>query len=177
MQAEFRMIDLFFKNLVERFVFLFLLLCSLTSKAQSHNSKFLLLQSAADTTEKFSVYLPQNYSESKKYPLVIFLDPAARAELPLSLYSALADKYGMILAGSWNSRNFESGSGQAVAAIYNQLIVNYSIDTSHVILSGFSGGARAASEITILNRFFYGVINCGAGFSSVEITADRKSVV
>lgn len=157
-----------------KFYALILLVCSLSSRAQNHDPKFLLLHSSLDSNEKFSVYLPKDYSPAKKYPVIIFLDPAARAELPLSVYSTLSDKYGIILAGSWNSRNFENGSGQAVAAIYNGLLLNYSIDTSHIILSGFSGGARAASELAILNPFFYGVINCGAGFSSVKITTERR---
>lgn len=142
----------------------------------AQNNRINIITSSTDSTQKFSLYLPDSYSKNKKIPLIIFFDPAARGSLPLSLYGTLADKYDIMLACSFNSRNFDNNSsGTALQAIYNDLVSNYAVDKSSVFLSGFSGGSRAASQLAIENKeYFHGVIACGAGFSDQQISPDFK---
>ncbi|HVT86274.1 MAG TPA: hypothetical protein VHD35_13810 [Chitinophagaceae bacterium] len=151
-------------------------LVSISCFGYSQNKSIKEIAASSDSTQKFSLYLPNSYSVNNKYPLIIFLDPAARGSLPVSLYSTLADKYNIILAGSFNSRNFDNNSsGITLKAIYNELIPSYPIDTGWIFLAGFSGGARAASQFAIENkRYFHGIIACGAGFSDQQISPDFK---
>lgn len=142
----------------------------------TQNNKIKILTSSIDTSQKFSLYLPNAYTENKKYPLIIFFDPAARGNLPVSLYSTLADKYNIILACSFNSRNFDNNSsGMALQSMYNDLVTNYAVDKNCIVLAGFSGGSRAAAQLAIENKgYFHGIIACGAGFSDRQITPDFK---
>ncbi len=161
--------------LAKKCCLLFCLTC-LFDFSYSQNIRIKEIIASSDSTQKFSLYLPNSYSENKKYPLIIFLDPAARGNLPVSLYSGLADKYNIILAGSFNSRNFDNNSSAiAIRAVYSELIPSYPIDTNWIFLSGFSGGSRAASLLAIENKgYFHGIIACGAGFSDEKITTDFK---
>jgi predicted esterase len=152
-------------------------LLSKDANAQTIKERTIVVQPASDPGQRFSLCLPENYDSSKTYPLIIFLDPSARGDLPVSLYHSLADKYDVILAGSWNSKNFDpESSSSSVESIYNNTVGTYSIDTSQVFLAGFSGGARAASDMAVANNYFSGVIACGAGFDPEKIST-RKNLL
>jgi predicted esterase len=155
---------------------LLFLLAGLIEFCYSQKNRTKEIVASSDSTQKFSLCLPNAYTENKKYPLIIFFDPAARGNLPVSLYSDLADTYNIILACSFNSRNFDNNSsGAALQAMYNDLASNYAVDKSSIFLAGFSGGSRAASQLAIENNgYFHGIIACGAGFSDEKISPDYK---
>ena len=130
---------------------------------------FLLFQSAAsaqttpDSTDEFYYYLPSNYSPAKKYPLLIYLDPAAR-KLSLPMYTVPGDSLGIIIASSRKSKNFDpAASFHSISIIYNDLTKKGYVDTSFVFLAGFSGGARAAVSYSQDHPEIKGLICCGAG--------------
>src|SRR5580698_9309050 len=58
-----------------------------------------------DPSQIYAVYLPTKYDSSKKWPIIYFFDPHGVGNLPLILYKDLAEKYGFILAGTYNSKN------------------------------------------------------------------------
>src|SRR6185503_20666845 len=66
-----------------------------------------------DSTYQYAFYLPANYTDTAFYPLIIFFDPVARGDLPLIKYKSLADEMGLIMAGSFNSKNFDPQSSEA----------------------------------------------------------------
>jgi predicted esterase len=94
---------------------------------------------------------------------VLFLDAGGRGSLPVKKYQQLAETYGLILAGSFNARNgpFER-SGKAAYAVLKDITSRYSVDPSAVILAGFSGGARVATQIGLEDPIIAGVVACGA---------------
>lgn len=151
-------------------MFGFFLFFSQQIAAQHTEIKSLLrVKCSLDSIQQYSLRLPSSYQEGRKYPVIIFLDPAARGDFPVEKYSSLADEYNLIIAGSFNSRNFEGQSSvQSFTAIFNDLIQRFSIDTQMILVAGFSGGSRAAAAIAMAYPQVTGVIACGAGFNGAE---------
>lgn len=116
-----------------------------------------------DASEKYSLYLPSTYVPSKHFPLILFLDPGGRGNLPVSKYQALAESHGLILAGSFNARNgpFDR-SRKAAYSVLLDVKSRYSIDPSAVILTGFSGGARVAAQVGWEEPMVAAIVACGA---------------
>lgn len=113
----------------------------------------------------YALYLPKNYHDSVKWPVIFVFDPGARGKSALTNFVQAAGKYGFILAGSNNSKN--GIPGEMLSDIINTMTAdvesNYSIDPERIYTSGFSGGSRVASLIALNSGNVAGVIACGAG--------------
>jgi len=117
--------------------------------------------------QSYAIYLPSNYTPSRKRPLLAALDPAARGNVPVEHFKVAADRYGYIVCGSNNSRNGPlPPSAEAAKAMLEDVGKRFSIDPNQVYLTGFSGGGRAATAIASwLKDRIAGVIGCGAGLA------------
>lgn len=125
-----------------------------------------------DTSQYYALYLPSNYSKEKKWPIIYFFEPAARAKLPLEKYAALAEEFEYILVCTYNSRNGPRGPNlEAADALLKDTQERFSLDNRRLYASGFSGGARVASLAAILSGKINTVLACGAGFPN-----DKKPV-
>lgn len=114
----------------------------------------------------YSVYLPSNYDTSKKYPIIYFFDPHGVGNLPILLYKDLAEKYGFVLAGTYNSKNgmpWESCE-KAALAMMKDTWLRLALDNDRQYTFGFSGGAKIASMVAIADGGIAGVVACGGGF-------------
>jgi hypothetical protein len=113
--------------------------------------------------QTYSLYLPE--SSEADPPILVFLEPGARGKLPVGKYMGLAERYGFILACSNNGRNGPAELYRdALDAMIPDLVNRFNPDTTRLVLSGFSGGARYASIYSSI-RMKAGVIVCGAGIS------------
>src|SRR5580698_1066095 len=96
--------------------------------------------------QSYALYLPSDYTPSKKYPIVYAFDPGAHGVQPVEHMKDAAERYGYIVAGSNNSRN---GSlklqSDAAQAIFEDTHERFSVDDRRMYVAGFSGGARVAS--------------------------------
>ena len=75
---------------------------------------------ADDSSQIYAVYLPAHYDTNKKWPVIYFFDPHGVGNLPVLIYKDLAEKYGFILAGTYNSKNgmpWESSEKSAEACV------------------------------------------------------------
>ncbi len=118
---------------------------------------------ADDSSQIYAVYLPTKYDTTKKWPIIYFFDPHGVGNLPILLYKDLAEKYGFILAGTYNSKNgmqWES-SEKAARAFMNDSRLRLSLDNSRLYTCGFSGGAIVASMVAINIGGIAGVVTCG----------------
>jgi predicted esterase len=120
-----------------------------------------------DPGQSYALYLPSNYSSTRKWALLAAFDPGARGNIPVERFKDAAERYGYIVCGSNNSRNGPlQPSAEAAKAILGDAGARFAIDDKRVYLTGFSGGARAATSIAVwLTGQVAGVIGCGAGFS------------
>jgi dienelactone hydrolase len=121
----------------------------------------------AHPDQTYALYLPSNYTPSKKWPVVYAFDPAARGNQPVELLKEAAERHGYVVVGSNNSRNGSwKVQGEAAQAMLEDTHKRLSLDEHRVYLAGFSGGARVASQIAQNCKCAAGVLLNGAGFST-----------
>lgn len=152
-------------------LFFTLTITSLNTSAQraEENGQFNKISCRDDSSQSYALYLPHSFSDTMYWPLIIFLDPVARGDYPVSLYRHLADEFGLILTGSYSSKNFDpSSSEKAFVSIYNDVVNKFPVNGNAVWICGFSGGARVAASLGMMYKQITGVIACGAGFSDDE---------
>src|SRR5579864_6773561 len=117
----------------------------------------------ADATNSYALYLPSAYSPTKRWPLLLVFDPFARGEVAVKLFHEPAEKYGFIVVGSNNSRNFEDPSA-AIRALWADVKERYAVDPRRIYTAGLSGGARVASSVALACKTcIAGVIANSAG--------------
>jgi tetratricopeptide (TPR) repeat protein len=119
----------------------------------------------ANSKFSYALYLPANYSDASKWPVIFVFDPAARGSLAASCFVNAAAKYGYIIACSNNSKNQLPWNeiSDAVNSMFTDVQQKFSINNRRIYTSGFSGGSRVASMIALQNNLITGVIACGAG--------------
>ena len=122
---------------------------------------------AGDPTETYALYLPSTYTPAKRWPIIYAFDPLARGRVPVKLYKDAAEKYGYIVAGSNNSRNFSMAeSSKGANAMWLDTHARLSLDERQTYTTGFSGGARVAGLVALrcAECRIAGVIAHGAGY-------------
>jgi len=142
---------------------------SALSPAQSELPKGQVIEKvicASDAKQSYALYLPSNYSATRRWPVLYAFDPGARGKVPVERYREAAEKFGWIVAGSNNSRN---GNLQSSLDAWNGMVTDttsrFAVDQRRAYATGFSGGARVALIFAIqCNSCLAGVIASGAGF-------------
>lgn len=126
-----------------------------------------VVSALTDASCRYALFVPSD--SLKSYPLIVIFDPHASGNYAASQYKELANKYKVVLAASNNIQNnmpsdrYVYYSNCIIADVMN----NTAIDSNHVYLMGFSGGARVASFLAQHENVFKGVIACGAGVSDI----------
>ena len=146
-----------------------------TSAPENQNEKIIFTKgkiilsviSDTDPSQTYSLYLPESYSDSVKFPVLIFFDPHADGGVPLNLYKSLADKFGYVLMGSNNSKNGLQFDQTSVIAnnLIREASSRFSTDMKRISLAGFSGGAKVALTAASGYPDLLAVIYCGAAIS------------
>jgi len=118
---------------------------------------------AAYPTEHYALYIPKGYKQGNRYPVLIFLDPHASGDFPVSLYKPLADQFGMILMGSNDSKN---GIDPELCKSYAGHLLDeckgLPVDMDMTAICGFSGGAKIACLAASTDSRFHFLIISGA---------------
>ena len=118
----------------------------------------------ADPAETYALYLPKSYSPARAWPLILAFDPGGRGRTPVERYQAAAEMYGVIVAGSNNSRNYSRENDRAVVAMATDVLARFHVDERRVYTAGMSGGARVAMGTALASSGIAGVIASSAGF-------------
>jgi predicted esterase len=119
----------------------------------------------ADATQTYALYLPANYSGDRRWPVILAFDAGGRGRMPVERFQAAAEKFGYIVAGSYNSRNGPVDvSFTAAQAMLDDLTRRFNIDPKRMYAAGQSGGARFALELALTTGKFAGVVASSAGF-------------
>jgi predicted esterase len=114
--------------------------------------------------QSYAVYVPSAYTPDRVWPIVYVLEPAARGKLPVEAMRHGAEGRGLIVAASNNSRNGPlMPSLEALDAMWTDTHSRLSIDDRRIYFAGFSGGARAASQLAQACKCTHGVFLNGAG--------------
>jgi predicted esterase len=156
-------------RLINILLFLFFCLNFKYTKAQSKET--LAVSEVIDSITcrnnpkySYALYLPKNYSDSIKWPIIFIFDPGARGMVPVKKYSYIAELYNFILAGSNNSKNGPwEDNFTAANLMIKDVKQRFSLNPNQIYTCGFSGGSRVALAIASTKDSITGVIGCGAG--------------
>ncbi len=116
-------------------------------------------------SQSYALYLPQEYTPDKSWPILFAFDPSARGKVPVEHFKEAAEEYGIIVVGSNNIKNGPwEEIFQAMQIIWDDTENRFNIDKKSIYSTGFSGGARAAVIFSqTINKPVAGIIGCGAG--------------
>ena len=121
------------------------------------------------TDQSYSLYLPSVYTEKTRWPVIMIFDPAGEGIVAVKGFRKAAEKYGYILACSYNARNGPLNNNFSAAGyLLTDLSKRFSLDEKRIYVAGFSGGSRVALALASSNNFIAGVIGCGAGLPNDE---------
>ena len=90
----------------------------------------------------YSIYLPENYSKDKKYPLLVYLHGSGDDDRILTRTPKVSDRY-IVLApnGRGTSNCFATPDAQTdIIESINDVINNFNVDENNIVLTGFSMG-------------------------------------
>lgn len=118
----------------------------------------------------YTIYLPKEYSDSIKSPVVFLFDAQGRGDLPVKKYQDIADEFNLIIACSNDSKN--GLSGEAVNMIsysfIKDVLTRFNINKNQIYAGGFSGGARVAVQVADMDKQIKGVFGVGAGLPNAD---------
>jgi len=159
---------------LKHFLFIILIFnyCSLVSQVSDFPIGEIVDSIAVSKTsnETFALYLPSNYKPNTLSSIVFIFDPAARGKIGIHPFIKAAEKYNYILICSNNSKNGPYDQNFEIAnRLFDEIFSDFSINPKRIYTAGFSGGARLASRIAVLNEHIQGVFACGAGIASNQI--------
>jgi predicted esterase len=123
---------------------------------------------AADETQTYALYLPTGFNVARRWPVLFCFDPGGRGRVPVERFTAAAEKFGYIVAGSNNSHNGPwQANAAAVSAMVRDVDSHLPLDPKRVYVAGMSGGARVACQVA-MTGLAQGVVACSAGFMGSE---------
>jgi dienelactone hydrolase len=128
--------------------------------------------------ESYSILVPKGYKKEVPHGLFIWISAGANASIPKEWEKVLADKK-LIFIGALNSgnpRNVFDRMRLAIDANHN-LRSLYNVDGRRVYVSGFSGGSRVASMVSVCyaDMFSGAVCFMGTNFYK-DVLAEDKMV-
>ena len=114
----------------------------------------------------YTCYIPKNYDPEKAVPVLINFSPSGDGQ---PFCPKLAEESGWIMAGLTESKNGPvEPSYENRDAVLADMRRRFNVDAKHVYFSGFSGGARCASESSLqLPGICAGLILVGASYAGV----------
>jgi predicted esterase len=123
-----------------------------------------------DSSESYAQFLPNGYSPARRWPVLFVLDPRGRGLYALRLFTAAANRLGIIVISSNNTMS--DGPREPNVAAMNAMLASaqarVSIDPHRLYLAGFSGTARMVWDFALeLRGNVAGVLGVGAGISFV----------
>ena len=138
-------------------------------------SRFLTERATApgDSSHSSAIFLPADYSASRRWPVLFVLDPRGRALPSLERFADAADRLGYVIVSSYDSRSDSTKEVNvgAINAMIATAMSRVAVDTTRMYLAGFSGTARQIWDFAAeLPANVAGVIGFGAGLPNMNDT-------
>lgn len=118
------------------------------------------LSSSDGTLYPYSIYLPEGYDKSKKYPLLVYLHGSGQDDRALFTTPIIPPNYIVLAPNGRGVSNCYVGDA-AQNDIRNSIadvIQNFSIDSSKIVLSGFSMGGYGVYRTFYENQTLFKAI-------------------
>lgn len=154
--------------------------CTLLTPMRAHSqsstsppSRFLTERVTAphDSSHSSAIFLPADYSASRRWPVLFVLDPRGRALPSLERFAEAADRLGYVIVSSYDSRSDSTKEVNvgAINAMIATAMSRVAVDTTRMYLAGFSGTARQIWDFAAeLPGNIAGVIGFGAGLPNMN---------
>lgn len=119
----------------------------------------------SDPTQTYALYLPSGFSDERRWPALIVMDPRGRSAPALEVFRPGAEEFGWMVLSSDNtlSDGPMEPNVRAINALLQEVQRRYPVDAERIYLAGFSGTAmfawQVASQVPIA-----GVIAAGGRF-------------
>ncbi|MFZ1290784.1 MAG: prolyl oligopeptidase family serine peptidase [Melioribacteraceae bacterium] len=130
-------------------------------------------QSKIDNSfQPYMVYLPENFDKSRKYPLMIFLHGSASDETNIQAVLSIIPKDFIAVGpfGRGKSNGFTMDHAQDdIAEVITAVEEDYSIDTTKILLTGFSMGGYGVYRTYYETPTRYKALAIFSGTPSVSI--------
>ena len=116
----------------------------------------------------YQVYIPEDYTAEKEYPVIILLHEAGRTGVSLvQKWMPLADSAGLVLLGpTYPGKDWEISLEEAniIEGMIDHLDEKVNIDRSRLYLFGHLSGGHFASYMTILKQNLFAAIAVHSGY-------------
>ena len=117
------------------------------------------VEQEASSEKSYALYLPREYDETTKYPVVFIFDEEGRGDVLTQQFTIGAGLTNSIIIGA----NYKLNDSLKVALQETEQLINsaynlYSIDRDRIILAGYGDGALVASASSQLTNTVYGLI-------------------
>lgn len=117
-----------------------------------------------DEAITWKMYVPETYDSDKPAGLMVYISPSPKGWMPRK-WQAVIDEENLIWISANESGNDTHTAKRILYAVLGPQIAekNYRIDADRVYLSGFSGGGKVASMVSIdfANLFRGAIYICG----------------
>jgi hypothetical protein len=120
-------------------------------------------------TARYFIHVPSSYSRSVPFGLIVYISAFAEFKALPEGWEGVLDRRRLLFvcpqdAGN-ESKSEEEREGRAVLGAL-EMMRNYNVDASRVYVSGFSGGARSASHLGLVQSDIFrgAILNCGVDF-------------
>jgi hypothetical protein len=107
--------------------------------------------------------LPNDFHTGKSWPVCFVMDSGGGSLGTLDRYAPAADRLGIILAASGESRNDFPDSEVAMMAMLKDVYARIPVLEKVAIASGMSGGSRMAYLMAEIDKNIAGVLACASG--------------
>lgn len=159
---------------IPKFSIFFLLLVIVFISCKEHDTGKIIKASMSlketcqtEAGHTYAYYVPSHDFACKEMPLLIVLDPHGAGNSAIKKFIFTAEKYKCIVAASNLIKNNYAGLHQSINYLIDDLKHKFSV-SNHVIICGFSGGARMAISYAHSEKTL-GILACGALASVDEL--------
>jgi dienelactone hydrolase len=124
-----------------------------------------------DELIEWEIYVPESYKHERPAGVLVYISPTPKGSIPKQ-WKSLMDAHNLIWIGANRSGNRVLVPRRMVYALTAVAVIDrhYKVDVERVYLTGFSGGGKAASIVSVqYPQIFKGAIfSCGARFWGSE---------
>jgi hypothetical protein len=113
--------------------------------------------------EYFSLYLPNDFSTDRNWPVIFVFDPEGRARAATQLFRQAGEEQGYVIVASHDIRKKESllNNTRVATRLFNGIANIIPLDVNQIYMAGLKVGGRVASVLPAVYPDVQGVLAIG----------------
>ena len=161
--------------------FILFILSSCTKKEKNsqvynglHTGQVELVKATSDTTQSYLLYLPFDYKNEGKLPIIWAFDAHGDAQKMMDWLLPYAEKYDYIVAVSRNFRNNVRNLDYILNTLFTDVAHMVKFNQQRQYTAGFSGGARIAYYLGAMDSHYEGTAMLSAGITQMQYIKNKS---